>query len=420
MRRQGPLLALLVANAISLVGNTLTAVALPWFVLQTTGSAARAGVVGAAALLPTVAAGVLGGAVVDRLGFKRISVVADVVSGLGVAAIPLLYATLGLPFWALLGLVAVGAVLDIPGLTARRSMLPELAAAAGWRLERANSAFEANNQLSFLLGPPLAGLLIGWLGANNVLWVDAASFAVSAALVALLVPAASLALPRRDGSAAASEGRGYVGDLAAGLRFLRWDRLLLALALILMAGNATAGPLFGVLLPVFAEERFGRATVLGLAVAAVGLGGLAGALAFGAVGHRVPRRWVWIAGFLVGPVALWVLTVEPTMPLLLAAMAVGGFAMGPINPLLVTIRQERIPPELRGRVFATFSAVAMVAQPAGMLVGGFLVEAAGFRAAVLVLAACSQIVGVVALGLPRLREMDRPRSTVVAAVRRTI
>lgn len=397
-----PLVALLAANAVSLVGNALTAVALPWFVLATTGSPARAGLVAAAGMLPAAAAGIFGGAVIDRLGFKRTSVAADLISGLGVAAIPLLLATVGLPFWLLLGLVAVGALLDIPGLTARRSLLPELAVGAGWRLERANAALEANNQLAMLLGPPLAGLLIVWLGPSNVLWLDAASFALSAGLVAVLVPAAKLS------SAAAAVRRGYRHELAAGLRFLRDDRLLLTLAVLLMAGNAIGGPLFAVFLPVYAAESSGRATAVGLAIAAVGVGGVVGALGYGAIGHRLSRRRVWLAGYLVGPLSLWALGFSAPLPWLLAVLVVGGLAMGPINPLLVTIRHERIPPELRGRVFAAFSATAMVAQPIGLPLGGLLVERAGLGTAVLVTAAAGQLLGLVAFLLPRLREMDRP------------
>ncbi len=403
MRAAAPLLALLAANAVSLVGNALTAVALPWFVLQTTGSAGRAGLVAAAALLPAVVGGVFGGTVIDHFGFKRTSIVADLIGGLAVAAIPLLHGTIGLPFGTLLGLVALGALLDIPGLTARRSLLPELAADARWPLARANAAFESNNQLSFLLGPPIAGLLIAWLGATNVLWLDAASFAVSAGLVAALLPAPALAPAPPE-----KPSRGYFSEVAAGLRFLRDDRLLLALAVILMASNALAAPLFAVYLPVYATETTGRATTVGLAIGTVGVGGLIGAIGFGAVGHRLSRRGLWLAGFLVGPLPLWVLATPLPLPvpLLLGSLAIGGLAMGPINPLLVTVRHERIPVALRGRVFAAFSALAVAAQPLGTALGGWLVQAAGLQLGLLLSAIGSQLVGLIALSLPILHRLD--------------
>src|SRR4051794_26415121 len=113
--RRVPIIALLAANAISMVGNSLGIVAIPWFVLETTGSAARTGVVAFATVLPTVLAAILGGALVDRVGNKRISVIADLVSAGTVACIPLLHHTVGIAFWQLVLLVFLGALLDAPG-----------------------------------------------------------------------------------------------------------------------------------------------------------------------------------------------------------------------------------------------------------------------------------------------------------------
>lgn len=97
-----PLFALFTANAISMIGNVLTALAIPWFVLQTTGSATQTGVTGSFSILPVVLAGLLGGALIDRLGYKRTSIIADLVSGITVALIPLLFFTGGLEFWQLM------------------------------------------------------------------------------------------------------------------------------------------------------------------------------------------------------------------------------------------------------------------------------------------------------------------------------
>jgi MFS family permease len=139
--RRTPILALLGANAVSETGNVLAFVAIPWFVLQTTGSAAKTGLVGGAFLLAAVVASVVGGPVVDRLGFKQASIVADLAGAVTVALIPLLYHTTGLAFWQLLVLVFLGGFLDAPGHTARQSLVPDLAGRARMRIERANAAF---------------------------------------------------------------------------------------------------------------------------------------------------------------------------------------------------------------------------------------------------------------------------------------
>jgi MFS family permease len=397
---RGPVIALLGANIVSLLGSMLTIVALPWFVLVTTGSAAKTGLTGAFEVLPMFVAGVFGGTLVDRLGYKRSSVIADVVSGVGVALVPLLYHTVGLAFWQLLLFVFIGSLLSVPGLTARRAMLPELARMAGWRLERVNASFESVQFIALLLGPPIAGLLIALIGASNVLWLDAASFGASALVVALAIP--------RVASGVAGAARGaYRDELRAGLRFIRDDRLLLTLALGLAATNMLGNPLFGVALPVFARDVYGKASVLGVIVAAGGAGQIVGATLYGAFGHRLPRRALWLAAYLVGPFAWLPLVVTHSLPFITGAQAIGGLLIGPINPMLVTIRHERIPQELRGRVFSTFSAIAGVAQPFGLALGGVAVQAFGLRGTIVALTLAECAVGVAMLFLPVLREMDR-------------
>lgn len=397
--RRFPLVALLAANAVSLVGNMLTVVALPWFVLETTGSAAQAGITGFFILLPGFLAGMFGGAVVDRLGFKRASILSDVANGAAIACIPLLYQTVGLAFWQLLLLVFLGNLLDVPGLTARRSLLPDLAVLAGTRLERVNATYEANERLALLLGPPLAGVLVAWLGVANVLWLDAATFAVSAGAVAVAVPKTETRESGNSGS--------YLGEVAAGLRFLFRDRLLLALAVGLSAINLFGNPLFAVVAPVYARETLGSAAGLGLMLGAFGAGGLAGTLAYGAVGHRLPRRLAWLTPFLVFPLVYWILAARPSLPVIVGVFGAVGFIGGPLNPLSVTVRHERIPAELRGRVFATFSALALASAPLGVVTAGFLIERWGFSPTVLALAAGAQLVGVGMLFLPALHELNR-------------
>jgi MFS family permease len=398
---RAPVLALLAANAVSLIGSVLTMIALPWFVLMTTGSAAKTGLTGAFEALPAFMAGVFGGTLVDRLGYKRSSVIADVVSGVGVALVPLLYHTVGLAFWQLLGSVFLGSLLSIPGITARRAMLPELAQLAGWRLEQINASFESVQYIALLLGPPLAGLLIALIGASNVLLLDAASFAVSALVVAVAIPVVA------SGVQGAARGT-YRAELRAGLRFIRNDRLLFTLAVSVAISNMLNTPLFGVVLPVFAKETYGTASVLGIVVAAVGAGQIIGATLYGAFGHRLPRRALWIATFIAIPAPWLTLIFTHALPPTIGALAVGSIFSGPCNPMMVTIRHERIPQALRGRVFSTFSAITAMAQPLGLALGGVAVEAFGLTGTIAALVVAGLALGVAMLFIPVLHEMNRP------------
>src|SRR5258708_14577586 len=134
-----PIYALFTGNTISYIGDILTLIAIPWFVLQTTGSVVQAGITGFREALPMVLSAFFGSALVDRLGYKRTSVTGDILNGLTVMFVPLLYHTIGLAFWQLLVLVFIGGLLRSPADTARQSMVPDLAQLSHMRLEVANT-----------------------------------------------------------------------------------------------------------------------------------------------------------------------------------------------------------------------------------------------------------------------------------------
>lgn len=395
-----PLVALLVADAISLTGNAMGFVAIPWYVLETTGSAALTGVVAALTFAPTVLAAFFGGAIVDRLGFRRTSVMADVASGLTVAAIPLLHATVGIELWQVFVLVFLGALFDAPGATARRSLLPDLVALSGTRIERATGINGAIQRGSLLVGAPAAGLLVAAIGATNVLWVDAATFAVSALLVARVVPAFA---PHRD---APDPGR-YLSELLVGVRFITRDPLMRMLVLTVLITNFLDAP-FTVVFAVFALEAFGSAVHLGLMLGVFGGAALVGSLAYSAVGHRFPRRRTFVFSFLLAAIPYLVLSLLPSLPVTLVLMAAWGLAAGPLNPVLYTVAYERVPSHMRGRVFGASTAGAYLAIPAGALLGGVVVERFGVAATLFGVGVCYLAVTSAGVFNRTFQQMDAP------------
>jgi MFS family permease len=389
-----------VANAVSETGNVLAFVAIPWFVLQTTESAARTGLTGAAFLLAAVTAGVVGGPIVDRIGFKRTSIVADLAGAVTVALVPLLYHTVGLRFWQLLLLVFLGGFLDAPGHTARQSLVPDLAGKAGMGIERANSVFQGVRFASLLLGPPLAGLLISVFAPGNVLWIDAATFVVSAALVAALVPT--------QWTEAGARGAGrYLADLAEGVVFICRDRLVVWMFGIGVVANSLAVPLVAVVLPVFAREAYGSAVDLGLMLGGFGGGALAGTSLYAVVGARLPRRATLVAAVSLLGVPFWVLITTPPLWAAIGALFVAGLTLGPPNPLTYSVLQERTPPRMLGRVLGAGISLSMLGAPVGMVVCGYALEVLGLRPTLLGLSASYLAAGLLAFSSPALRELDR-------------
>jgi MFS family permease len=400
-----PLLSLFAANAISMTGNVAAMVAIPWFVLQTTGSATRTGLTALAGLIPVVLSGFLGGALVDRLGYRRMSIVADLASAVSVAAIPLLHATIGLAFWQLVVLVFLGALLDAPGSTARAALIPDLAVEAGWSLERASGASAVVERGSRLAGAPLAGLTVALVGATNVLWIDAATFLISAGVIALGVP--RVARPRHG------ERTRYLRELREGLAFLRNDRTLAALVGVVTLTNMLDAVSF-VALPVLASSVYGSALSLGLMTGILGAGSAVGALLFSAFGDRLSRRTVFCSGFLFVTVWYPAAASFPPLPALLGALAVAGLAAGPLNPVIDTVFFERVPDGLRGRVFGVTQASAWLAMPIGVLAAGPMIEGLGLRTTFLAVGSAYLAVTLATWLLPSLRRLDRRPAAVVA------
>ena len=394
-----PLYALYVADSISLVGNAVAQLAIPWYVLITTGSPALTGLAVFFNFVPIVLAAFFGGVIVDRLGFRTTSVIADLASAAAVAAIPLLHATVGIEIWQLMALVFLGALLDAPGATARQALFPDVVELAGVRMERASGIRSGIQNGSFLVGGPLGGVLVASVGATTALWLNAASFVVSAAIVAGVVPRA-----RREPDA---EPRGrFFAELAEGMRFIWGRRLIRAIVLTVLLTNFLDAP-FPVVMPVLAREAYGSATDLGLMYGVLGGAGLVGALAYSAFGHRLPRRLTFVCCFSVLPLMYLALATLPPFSGALAALAVVGLAAGPINPLLFTVSSEVVPSRLRGRVFGATRAGAWASIPLGILLGGVAVETLGVAVTLLVIGLCYLAVTSYGFFNPAFRELDR-------------
>ena len=385
-----------------MAGNAAALVAIPWFVLQTTGSASKTGITAAAGIVPVIISGLVGGPYVDRLGYRRASIIADLTSFAAVAAIPLMHATVGLEFWQLVLLVFLGALLDAPGVTARASMLPEVAEPAGWSLERVSGAAAAVNRAARLAGAPLAGLLIVFVGPVNVLWIDAGTFVFSAAAIAFGVPPRATA--KHEPKEAA--GTSYVTEIKEGFAFLYDRRALFVLTVVITVTNMLDA--VGIVaLPVYASRIYGTAWSLGLMIGISGAGAVLGALAYSAIGERLSRRTVFTWGFAGATIWYPIAALFPPLGVMLTARGVSGAAAGPINPVIDTVFLERVPDGMRGRVFGVGNAAAWIAMPLGVLIAGPAIEAFGLRATLVATGAIYAVVAVLTIWAPSLADLDR-------------
>ncbi|MER5742495.1 MFS transporter [Streptomyces sp. NPDC002225] len=404
-RTRVPLVAVLTANSISTAGTSLTAIGVPWFVLETTGSAGRAGVVAFCATLPIALSALIGGPVIDRIGRRRVSVGSDLACGLAVAAVPLLYHAGALAFWMLCALMATVGLLHTPGSTARYVLVPDIAAHAGTTLARAASLFDAVSRGARMAGAALAGVLIAAAGAENVLLLDAGTFLTSALLVSVGLRGVAAAAPGR--TATPVSARAYGTELREGFSYLTGHRLLLAVVVTVLFVNGADQGWNAVLLPVHASAELGGATDIGLLAALYGAGGLAGALLYGAVGHRFSRRTVFtLCLLLCGAPRYTVAALTGTTTPLAVTMALSGIAGGMLNPILTTVIYTAVPDALRSRVSGVLTAGGELAMPVGGLAAGLLVEAAGADGALLAMGGVYLLAALGPLVFPAWRDMD--------------
>lgn len=369
-----PVIWMLAANLISNLGNNIVVLAIPWFVLQTTGSASKMGIVAAASVAPMVVSTFVGGTLTDRMSHRQLATFADVLSGISVAAIPALHLTVGLDLWTLIGLVFLGAIFDGPGMNARQAMIPRLADRAGMSLERVNSGFGIGRSLMGLLGAPVAGLLIALLGAASALWVTATTFAISAAITRFLLPATTRPEP---------SGATILADMKDGLRYLFANRLLRSIALTSTVLNMVLNPIFAIGLPIYIADMGHDAGTLGILMTSVAAGGLAGSLFYGWLGERLPPQPTVIATLLMLTFPLFGMAMRPNLIAMWLLLFVVMFGSGIVNPLVVSFFHRHTPERMLGRALGTMISTAMLASPLGMLAGGALIATQGFGVAVL-------------------------------------
>jgi H+ antiporter protein len=401
---RGPLYLILFAALMAGAGNGISLVAFPWLVLQRNGSALDASVVAMAGTLPLLAATLIAGAAVDYLGRRRVSMISDALSALSVAAVPVLALTFGVQainVAVLAALAALGAFFDPAGMTARETMLPEAAARAGWTLDRSNSVYEAIFNLAYIVGPGIGGLLIATLGGINTMWVTAAAFGLSIMAVSVLRLEGS-GRPDRD-----ALPDGVWAGIVEGLRFVWGVPVLRTLAIVDLAATGLYMPMESVLFPKYFTDRDEPAQ-LGWVLMALSIGGLIGALGYAVLSRYASRRAVMLVAVLTLGVAMTVIAFLPPLPLILLLCAVVGLVYGPIAPIYNYVMQTRAPQHLRGRVVGVMGSLAYAAGPLGLIVAGPLADAAGLHVTFLALSVPMLVLGVVAVFLPALHELDRP------------
>ena len=409
MTTRKPLVGGLVAEGISFVGTRVSMIAIPWFVLSTTGSATQTGLVAAAEITPLVVFKALGGPLLDRVGPRRVTLACDLLSAFVVAAIPVLHGMGMLGFQTLLVLVAVAGALRGPGDAGKAAMSPEIAATAGWSLERVSGLTAAVERTSSMGGAALAGLLVATVGAADALFVDAASFLVSFVVFGV----ATSGLGRPVAQVAEASPTSYGQELREGWHFLRTEPVLIAICLMVAVTNLVDQAYSAVLAPVWAQESGAGVAVLGTLFAVMSGASVVGALVAARWGETLPRFRTYVIAFLIAGAPRYVaMALESPVWAVLVVTAVAGVASGFLNPILGAVILERIPAPLMGRVSSLNTAICWSLMPLGGVLGGLAVAGLGISPALLVAGAAYLATTMAPTRLPSFRAMDRAPAAV--------
>ncbi|MBO1741872.1 MFS transporter [Leifsonia sp. TF02-11] len=424
-RRRGPLLALVGAYFVSGTGTALSAVAIPWLVLVTTGSAVATGVVGFAEMAPYVLLQATAGPLVDRVGLRRTFLLGNLAASVAVFLVFLLGELGALPFGLLLALVAVAGAVRGAADAATTPMIPPLARLARWSDERAVGLYSGANRAGLLIGLPLAGALVAVLGPAGTVLLDSISFLAAAVLTAVFVPAVVVSRPPEARDEAGAEAgathshdapretrgsglRAYLAQLREGAGFLRRDRLLLSLLVLIVVTNLLDQAMNAVFLPVWAHDRVHDAVAFGVVGGASGLGMLVGVLLTAWGGRRLPR-WITFALCTLlasAPPFFAVAGTDAVLPVAVVFFVCGVFGGVP-NPIVGAVQFERVPPRLQTRVLGGMKASAYLGIPFGSLFGGLLAQAVGLAAACVAAGAVMLVVTIAPLVFPVWRGLDR-------------
>ncbi|MGW4732663.1 MFS transporter [Streptomyces shenzhenensis] len=403
-----PLGGVLAAMAVSLTGTRISVVALPWFVLVTTGSATRTGLVAFCEMTPYVLVKAFTGPLVDRTGPRAVSWTTDLASATAAAAVPLLHALHLLSFPLLLALVALIGAARGPGDLAKEVMVPEAAERGRMPLERATGLAGVTERLASTVGLAGGGALVGLLGPLTGLAVNAGCFALGSVIIGLALPR-GMGHATVDASSQAGEtGPGYWRRFGEGFTFLRGELLLLTVIVTVGIINLLDAAITTVLIPVWARESGNGPTAIGLMGSVMGAAAVAGSLIAAVAAHRLRRRVVVLTGLLLaGAPRFLVLAFDAPLGAVLAVFAVSGFGAGFVNPVLGAVLFERVPRRMLGRVNALGDSLAWAGIPLGGLLAGAAVAAVGLAPVLLVCGAAYFLTTNLAGLRPEWREMDR-------------
>jgi predicted MFS family arabinose efflux permease len=400
---------------VSRSGDAFSVVALSWVVLRVAGPA-QLGVVLMCFGLPRIVGGPLAGRLLGGSRPGLLLTLDNAGRGLLIAIVPLLLWRHDLAVADLYGIAAASALLSSVTEVAEAALVPRLVGED--LLEGANSLLAANWEVASIAGPAVAGVIVASAGAPVALVIDAASFAVMSA-ICLTLPLSGPASQPLRAQQPGQPPQDAPGPAAAPARARRRGRgpaVLLRFPGVRTLTGCAFGMLFldgaaTVLYPVYCRTVLHvSAAGYGLLVSAAGIGGLIGVVAGPSLSGRLPpSRRIGLV-ILSGAPLFGLLRVAPGLPAAAGLLALAMFAWGPYFVFDRTLVQRLVPDADRSRVAGARMTISSLGFPLGSAAGGAVLGGLGAPDAVLAMAGCYLLLGLVPLVAPGLRALDAGRA----------
>lgn len=395
--RNGRFATLWSGLSLSSIGDSLTWLALVWLSYHLRGSAVDVGLLVAAYRAPVLLGGPLAGMALDRIGPRAAMIADNVVRGVLVGSIPVLFHAGLLRPWHLYAVAGAYGLLWMVTLAGSPTIMPSIVSEAD--LNAANALETISFSVSGVVGLPLAGLLLSIMSGADVLAFDAASYFVLVGCLAAIGPLAA-----RGGLGVPAGEAGRRGGLAPALRFAAGDRFIRHSTIMYMLLNVGRG-ILDVLIPVILLRGGGAGSrVLGLVTGGAALGELAGALRAGLVPKAAAYPKLIARNLGLNGLPLAVFAREMPWLVWACAFAVTSYVQVPLTPWAQTERMRRIPMPLRGRVFALLRTVMQTGPAIGGIVGSAVVGVWPRWAVVGLIVILMSAPGLVAVAVPGLLE----------------
>lgn len=360
---------LLTASAfLGSAGNSAVHIAIPWLVLETTGSSVNAGVVLGVSGFSVIFTAPLIGGLIAVLGARPVSIYADIVSAASVVLFPIFGTLFGLNLVSLLIIAVVGAMFDPAGSTARKSLIQAVADREKLSLLKFNGNYEASATIGTVIGPTGAALAIGVVGVNTTFYMIAIVF-ILASCSAFFIPVLTIRARTGEGFSIGNVFK----ETRTGMKALWLDKPLLSLVGLYTLLTAIYMPVESIVLSRYFRD-LNEPHTLGFVLSAMSVGIVIGALQF----HRAvrmisPGNLVIISMTLIGAVVC-TMAVLPNAIIFIGLGLALGLAFGPVSPMSNFLVQRRMPQHLHGPVFGAQFSLTHLATPAGTLALGLIVQ----------------------------------------------